>query len=122
MNSSYKKVKILLVAQTGLWRNAFETFLRSYAQLEVETLNINRSEVFFHPEKAMPSVIILEADFLGARLGDELNRLKLENGHVTSVVIVDTSAQARIAKEAGAKVVWIKSMLYERFDIKALIP
>lgn len=115
------KVKILLIARAGLWRNSFETFLRSFSNFEVRVTNETLGGLIQKGELRYEDIILYEAAYSGENLKEDLAMLLKAKRPETFVVIADNSAQAKIVAEAGAGEVWMKSMLFELFHGEVLI-
>lgn len=105
------KVTTLLAAHPGIWRNAFEAYLKAMPELEV-TARVNDLSETMQILKAHPSeTLVLEAGLCNPDLASVLADLKNTFPGMRIIVISDTLPQYQVALAAEIGWVLVKSML-----------
>lgn len=108
---------MLLVARPGLWRNAFESYLRAQPEVVLAAVYGDLSAALDHMRCTPWQTLVLDAAVCDADLSAVAATLKSITPPPNLILIVETLADYQAAQVSYPDRVWLKSLLPQPLDM-----
>lgn len=115
------QIVALLVARPGLWRNAFESYLRALPQLKVGAVCNDLNAALRYVQHMPVHTVVLEVAVCDADLSSAAAALTRIAPTLNLIFIVETLADYQAAQASCSDRVWLKPLLPQPLDIALFI-